>query len=149
MTLLKRPEFAPADDGRRHLPQSGDPRFRNSPPTDFADANARFLIQAEIDSLMSARPATVRPIVSGREVPCAETIVRGSPQAPDKLKIAEIWLADKATAERAIEETTAFFPTFRDTPVSARAPVLTKTAEILESIRKSLAALITLEAGKP
>lgn len=149
MELLKRPDFAADDDGVSHLIHSGDSAFYNSPPVDFADPDARFALEAEVQARLDSRPATVRPIIGGQEVPCEKTMRRMAPEAPKKITVAEVWLADRAAAERAIADVASYFPVWRDTAPTERAEVLKRTAGILENRRKLLTALIVVEAGKP
>lgn len=126
----------------------GLPPYRNEPHADFARAEARQAMQAALDKVR-AQLGRRHPLLIGDEV--VETpgeIVSVNPSKPDEI----VGIAGRALTEhvdRAVAAARAAFPAWRDTPAEKRVEILRKAAQIMRERRFELAALISLENGKP
>ncbi|TVR50667.1 MAG: aldehyde dehydrogenase family protein [Puniceicoccaceae bacterium] len=144
---LLAPPAAPKEDGRAYLP--GDPRraFANCPPTDFTLRSAREALAVALRET-SGKPLQAAPVIAGKTVSTSDTWEVRSPENLD-LKLGTLHAADEGLALSALEGLQAFFPRWRATPVEERCELLFKTADLAETRRHRLAALIILETGKP
>lgn len=144
--LLREPKTSLQKTSAAHL--STDPRreFHNCPHRDFSLEQNRRAVQHAVGHIST--PASVRPIVGGAELECNQTLTRVAPHDRNVV-VAHVGLASTQQAESALRSLREFFPTWRDTPVAERAGILFKTAEILESKRPELTAVMVFESGKP
>ncbi|MDD2942453.1 MAG: proline dehydrogenase family protein [bacterium] len=125
--------------------------FVNTPLLDFSEEDKRTQYLASLreqERKLLNCPVSVKPIIGNLEIsrPINDTSVM--PDIPTRV-IANISNATEGDTLVALEMLSASFPTWRNTPVKERSAVLLKAADIIEKERISLAALITIEAGKP
>lgn len=149
--LLKKPVVTLHDTGEEHINRNQRARFTNEPFIDFTIPAERKRIQTAINVLkqnMTAAPARVQPIVGGRHRDSVESINSISPEKPDFI-VAKVELANVALAQEAIESLNNYFPTWRARPVTERAEILFRAADIMRERRADLVATMSLEAGKP
>ena len=129
-------------------PEFGLPPYRNEPHADFARGDVREQMQAAFERVRK-QLGKRHPLLIGDEyVETGGEIVSVNPSKPDEI----IGVTGRATAEhvdRAVAAANAAFPAWRDTPAERRVEILRKAAQIMRERRFELAALISLENGKP
>ena len=138
------------DSGREHLEVKIRERFMNSAPRDYSLQPVREALEKQLTSLRNkfkSQPEQVKPVVAGKYLETQTTLASLSPEEPECV-LAEVHLADSATAEEAVKDLQDFFPVWRNTPAAQRAEVLFRAAELLESRRDEITAVIVLESGK-
>ncbi|AYC33903.1 bifunctional proline dehydrogenase/L-glutamate gamma-semialdehyde dehydrogenase PutA [Pseudomonas cavernae] len=86
------------------------------------------------------------PVINGQTLPGTAQEVR-CPYELSRL-VGTAQFASAAQAKQAMEALSAAWPRWNATPVDARAAILDRLADLLESHRAELMALCTLEAGK-
>ncbi|MCC6221474.1 MAG: proline dehydrogenase family protein [Deltaproteobacteria bacterium] len=150
-TLLARPRIR--NDGAiatSHGAVTTAKGFGNNALKDFSLSREREILSATLSRLMNGfreHAASVAPIINGLRCETPDILHSRSPEEP-ALVLAITKLADKTLAQKALVELSEYFPVWRDTPVSTRADILFKAAELIERDRAELTALIILEAGK-
>ena len=125
--------------------------FENEPLSDFSVREVRESFSSAIAQLQAEKrktPARIRPRIADRQLECSEQLTSVAPE-DHSLKLATIGLASVSQADDACRRLAEYFPKWSSTPVSDRAAMLRTAADIMNSRRSELAALITLEAGKP
>ncbi len=122
--------------------------FRNAPNTDFTRPAARDALRTAL-AAVSARLGQKHPlIIGGKKIPDRELIASVNPARPTQ--IIGYWArATIADADAALAAARAAFPAWRDTSADARGKILERAADLMESRRQELNALLILEAGKP
>lgn len=149
--LLQKPEVEQPDSGEEHITTDRRLAFANAPLTDFSLEANRSSFAAQLFKLRSeaaAQPRRILPIINGAEVPTENRLASRSPEDLS-LTLADTCLASRADADRAIASLREYCESWRSTPVSKRAEILFRAAEIMNERRHELAALIVIEAGKP
>jgi len=121
--------------------------FDNCALTDFTDKARRDAFAKAIADVESTLPIAVPVVISGAAAK-RDTFARPSPNRSAQ-KVADVASATVADVETAVQKAKAAWPAWRDTPVKARAEVLEKLAAVLEADRDRLAALMSVELGKP
>jgi RHH-type proline utilization regulon transcriptional repressor/proline dehydrogenase/delta 1-pyrroline-5-carboxylate dehydrogenase len=150
-TLLDKPDSTLLDNGRTHIHSSTPERFINVPNVDFSLEQERERLRREIDGLaqrVRAKPAIVKPFVSGKYRDSANSLESISPE-DRSLKLASVQLGDEALAREAVESLERASRDWARTPTSARAEILFKAAGQMERRRAEISAAIVLECGKP
>ncbi len=146
--LLARPQFGEGDTGDEHVAQNPRIKFANSPLTDMTIDDERAAIAAAVAELRNASsPANVQPIINGKLYPRQDHLLSTSPEDPG-LTVAKVQLALPEDVERAIDGLARYANSWRRMPVTKRANVLFRAAELLQRDRASMTAVIVLEAGK-
>jgi RHH-type proline utilization regulon transcriptional repressor/proline dehydrogenase/delta 1-pyrroline-5-carboxylate dehydrogenase len=167
-TLLVDPRGTglPTREPTRH--GSGDPchikPFRNAPNTDFSRSDNREKQHAALNAVAGVAdpgrgggpgpPTKIRLgqkyslIIDGKKITDREYIPSVNPAKPTQV-IGHWARATVADAEAAVTASRAAFPDWRATPVETRARILERAADLMESRRFELNALLILEAGKP
>jgi RHH-type proline utilization regulon transcriptional repressor/proline dehydrogenase/delta 1-pyrroline-5-carboxylate dehydrogenase len=87
-------------------------------------------------------------IINGKKITDREYVASVNPAKPTQV-IGSWARATVADAEAAVAASVAAFPKWRATPADARAIMLERAADLMESRRMELNALLILEAGKP
>ena len=139
-------------------PVSAPPVFKNAANTDFTIAANREKQRAALAAVGDPnRPGPAGSIRVGRKYP----LVIGGRKIADRDFIPSVnpahptqivghWARGTiADAEAAVAAGVAAFPAWRATPVDARARLIERAADLLESRRFEINALLVLEAGKP
>ena len=122
--------------------------FRNCPRIDFAIPANRDSFQRAVSDWKTRFPVRVPVVRDGREDPAPDSRPWASPN-DEKLIVARVDMASAAQADKAAESAEKAFPAWRDKPLAERAALLEKLAGVLEGDRVRLAAVQTLETGKP
>ncbi len=133
---------------KREKNSSISEEFSNCAFLDFTQEVNRHRFSSSIAKCRSQFPYQVPVIVSGKFEAGSEKKQQICP-SDTRLITGEIAFANESLCERAIQAAYAAFPSWRDRPIEERAILLEKLADELEADRFELAALQTLEVGKP
>jgi len=122
--------------------------FRNASNTDFTRPAAREALRSALTTV-TARLGQKHPlIIGGKKIFDHELIASVNPARP--AQIIGYWnRATIADADAALAAARAAFPSWRDTSADARGKIIERAADLMESRRQELNALLILEAGKP
>lgn len=125
------------------------PTFRNAANTDFTQAAARERQRAALADFRATKLGRKWPcIINGRKVTDRPFLPSVNPAHPKE--IVGYWAKGTVQdAEDAVAASVAFFPKWRATPVDERARILERAADLMESRRMEINALLILEAAKP
>lgn len=122
--------------------------FNNDPLVDFAiDAN-REKMQKALDTVGKTWPATVAPIIDGRENKTGKILERPNPSQKSQI-VAHVHMASTELAEKAIQSAHAAFASWRKVSNTQRAAYLDRVADLMVRDRFRLAATQVYEVGKP
>ncbi len=147
--LLRNPrELIEDSSAKTTTLNSGDAPFRNAANTDFTLAAKRERYHEALNSVTHSLGTTWPLLIGGKHVSCSERLASLNPARPSQI-IGYSAKATLADADAAVLAARKAQPAWAKTPVSARAAVLDKTADLMEAKRFELSALLTLEAGKP
>lgn len=123
--------------------------FENVPNTDFTHADNRRAMQSAIDEWRRHKLGREYPLVIGGERIRTEKWIDSINPSRPKEVIGRIAQADAATADRAVKVAWDAFRRWRRVPPRERAEYLFAAGAAMKRRRTELAALQTLEAGKP
>jgi RHH-type transcriptional regulator, proline utilization regulon repressor / proline dehydrogenase / delta 1-pyrroline-5-carboxylate dehydrogenase len=122
--------------------------FVNAANTDYAQAANRERQRAAIQALEGQLGRKWPLVIGGRKVADRAYVDSVNPARPTQV-IGSWARATVADADAAVAAARAAFPAWRATPVEDRARVLERAADLMESRRLELNALLIAEAGKP
>lgn len=122
--------------------------FRNAANTDFSQAVSRDQQRAALKTYSSQLGRKWPVIIAGKKIADREYVASVNPARPTQI-IGSWARATVADADAAVVAARAAFPAWRAQSVDARAAILERAAELMESRRFTLNALLILEAGKP
>jgi RHH-type transcriptional regulator, proline utilization regulon repressor / proline dehydrogenase / delta 1-pyrroline-5-carboxylate dehydrogenase len=148
--ILRRPQsrFANAAAARNeNIPLPRDlyrPERRNSIGVEFGERAGRDALVAEIRAATSAATEAA-PLIDGMALP---GIKRPMMSPIDGSTIGLVREGDGAIVRSAMAAAAAGFPSWAATPVEERAGALERTADLLETSRGQLLALLQVEGGK-
>jgi RHH-type transcriptional regulator, proline utilization regulon repressor / proline dehydrogenase / delta 1-pyrroline-5-carboxylate dehydrogenase len=148
-TLLANPvnqiAAAPAPMARQSRPTGA---FINAANTDYSQADNRERQRTALTAFNAKLGRKFPLIIAGQKITDRAYVPSVNPARPDQ--VVGSWArATIADADAAIAAAKAAFPLWRDKPVEDRAAVLERTAELMETRRMELNALLIFEAGKP
>ncbi len=127
---------------------NGPYRFKNAANTDYTQAANRDKQRAALTAYSAKLGQKWPLIIDGKKISNRDYIPSVNPAKPTQ--IVGSWArATVADAESAVAAAQAAFPKWRATPVEERAKILERAADLMESRRLELNALLILEAGKP
>jgi len=121
--------------------------FVNEPLRDFVDPDIRAAFAKAVARVDKQIGRSYGPIIDGAALQTGKTLASVDPS--DGRPIAEVHLARRAEADRAVEVARAFWPTWRDTPARQRVQCVFDLAARMRAERDGLAALMVREVGKP
>ncbi len=127
-----------------HAPGS----FVNAANTDYTQAANRDKQRAAIAAYTAKLGQKWPLVINGKKISDREYIASVNPAKPSQV-IGSWARATIADAEAAVAAAQAAFPKWRATPADDRAKILERAADLMESRRLELNALLILEAGKP
>jgi len=131
---------------RKTVERHDTEEFRNEPPTDFSREENRDSMRR---ALARAIPAEVRPLlIGGKAISKNDTLESINP-SHKRQTIGRVARATADDAETAIAAAKSGFDDWRDQTFSHRADLLLRVADQLRRRRFAIAALETLECGKP
>jgi RHH-type proline utilization regulon transcriptional repressor/proline dehydrogenase/delta 1-pyrroline-5-carboxylate dehydrogenase len=122
--------------------------FVNAANTDYTQAANRDKQRAAIAACTAKLGQKWPLIINGKKISDREYIASVNPAKPSQV-IGHWVRATIADAESAVAAAQAAFPKWRATPADERAKILERAADLMESRRLELNALLILEAGKP
>lgn len=122
--------------------------FINAANTDYTQAASRDKQRAALTAYTAQLGKKWPLVINGKKISDREYIPSVNPAKPSQI-IGSWARATIADAESAVAAAQAAFPKWRATPVDDRAKMLERAADIMESRRMELNALLILEAGKP
>jgi RHH-type proline utilization regulon transcriptional repressor/proline dehydrogenase/delta 1-pyrroline-5-carboxylate dehydrogenase len=126
---------------------ASSPPFTNAPDTDFSIAEKRDRALAAIQTVRQQLGQTYLPLVNGQRVNTLEVIESVNPSNPSEV-VGKVGLLSIERADGAIAAAKAAFPAWKKTPVSERAAILRRAADLMEERRAELCAWMVLETGK-
>jgi len=147
--ILKRPQSLVAGPGgarHRRIPLPRDlykPQRVNSLGVEFGDGAALSDLLAKVEA--AEIPTSAAPVIDGIELAGAE---RDLFSPIDGARMGRVREGDAVIAATAMEAARAGFIAWDSLPVSHRAGVLERVAELIEDNRARLIALLQIEAGK-
>lgn len=143
-----------ADQTRTEPPSSPSsvptyPIFRNAANTDFSRADARERQREALAEFISSRLGRKYPLViNGEKIAGRPFLPSVNPARPSQ--VIGYWARGNVQdADDAVAASVAFLPKWRATPVDERARMMERAADLMESRRMELNALLILEAAKP
>jgi RHH-type proline utilization regulon transcriptional repressor/proline dehydrogenase/delta 1-pyrroline-5-carboxylate dehydrogenase len=122
--------------------------FENEPLRDFARDEVRLAFQAALERVKADLGIHCPVVIGGREMETAQRILSVSP-SDSKRVVAASASALEEHADLAVKAAKKGFSRWRATPITERAAVLDRAADIMTSRRDELAAWTCIEAGKP
>ncbi|WP_438481026.1 proline dehydrogenase family protein [Oleiharenicola lentus] len=122
--------------------------FVNAANTDYTLAANRDKQRAALKNYSAQLGKKWPLIINGKKISDREFIASVNPANPKQI-IGSWARATIADADAAVATSVAAFPKWRATPVDDRAKLLERVADLMESRRLELNALLILEAGKP
>ncbi|MDM9380588.1 L-glutamate gamma-semialdehyde dehydrogenase [Chlorogloeopsis sp. ULAP01] len=129
-------------------PISHSSSFIGAADTDYAEAEAKKKSQQAFQNVRQQFGRTYLPLLNGKYIQTQEIIDSLNPSNFSEV-IGKVGLISVEQAEEAMQAAKAAFPSWRKTPVSQRAGILRKAADLMEQRRAELSAWIVLEVGKP
>ena len=144
-TLLKDPaENLKISDGQWH----DDGKFHNEPLLDFALPEPRQKMQTAIEGLRQKCPRHYQVVIDNTSISTEKQIEIKNPSRIEET-LGSVNMAGTEEAERAVQSSKKAFASWADTDVEKRAQLVEKLADLILTNRYELAALQTLEVGKP
>ncbi len=147
--LLAKPEFREPNVAQPAM-RSGDPTtpFENASLSDFTNEAVRAKFAAALSNLKKHLPQTIPVVVAGDQRATGESIERVNPGHTAE-HVTRLILATDRDVERAVQTAKRAYPAWRDRDLIDRAKLLDRLADILDRDRFDLAALQSIEVGKP
>ncbi len=122
--------------------------FRNHPEADFSRPENRERYDEARRTVRSHLGAHHPLRIGGRDIDTTRRLTSTNPARPDEV-VGTTAYGGRAEAEAAVAAARSALPGWRSTPGQERAAVLFGAAELMRAEQAELAALVTLEAGKP
>jgi RHH-type proline utilization regulon transcriptional repressor/proline dehydrogenase/delta 1-pyrroline-5-carboxylate dehydrogenase len=147
---------APADAGSLQRGDGGGPsagaavaaHIPNSPPAPFFETDTRRAMQNAIDRRREQFGTRV-PLLTGDEQVRDRDSAEVRYPADPGIIIGEVAQATRADVDRAVAVARDSYPGWRDTPASERGDILRRAADLMESRRYELSAVMVFESAKP
>ena len=147
--LLEKPTASPSVKPAKNKREKDTTEpFRNEPVFDYADAEVRQRMEKALKKFRKSFGRELPIAIDGKEILTGNVLDSVNPAHTDEVVVRQ-HQARMEDAEAAITAARAYFPTWRDTPPTERAAVLTRAAAIMRQRRHDLNALLVYEAGKP
>ncbi|HIK16946.1 MAG TPA: L-glutamate gamma-semialdehyde dehydrogenase [Leptolyngbyaceae cyanobacterium M33_DOE_097] len=121
--------------------------FHNAADTDFAESQHRQEVRAALQQVRQQLGKQYLPLINGEYVQTVTFVDSVNPSQSSEV-VGQIGLITVEQAEQAIAAAKAAFPAWKKTPVSQRAAILRRAADIMEERRAELTAWMVLETGK-
>lgn len=142
--LIAPPQVEALEDVQLHRPETD---FVYAPDTDYADTAKRLKAEQALAQVKQELGQTYQPLINGEYVTADNYLDSINPCRPDEL-VGKVGQISVAQAEQAMAAAKAAFPAWKKTPVSERANILRRAADLIEARRHELNAWICLEVGK-
>jgi RHH-type proline utilization regulon transcriptional repressor/proline dehydrogenase/delta 1-pyrroline-5-carboxylate dehydrogenase len=140
---LQPPRHAAGD-----LPAHGLDAVQNAPPAQFFVPSVRQSMTQALDARRSRFGREYPLLVGDREVARREQSAVTYPAEPETM-IGFVAQANREDVEAAVSEARRAYPSWRETSAHERSTILRRAADIIESRRFELAALMVYESAKP
>ena len=138
----------PTTNGKTTIHDIVKPVFPNAADSDYADAAQRQQAYNAIAQVRLELGKTYLPLIDGEYIQTEQIVDSVNPSNPKEI-VGKIGLISVEQAEQAIQAAKAAFPSWRKTPVTERAGILRKAADLMEKRRHELSGWMVLEVGKP
>ena len=122
--------------------------FVGAADTDYSLVDTRQRASLDLTKVKNNLGKTYLPLINGEYVQTDEVVDSVNPSNKSEV-VGKIGLASVEQAEAAMKAAANAFKVWRKTPVSERAAILRKAADLMENRRPELSAWIVLEVGKP
>jgi RHH-type transcriptional regulator, proline utilization regulon repressor / proline dehydrogenase / delta 1-pyrroline-5-carboxylate dehydrogenase len=122
--------------------------FSGAADTDYAQEEERKEASVAFQTVRQQLGKTYLPLINGEYIQTQQVIDSVNPSNFSEV-VGKIGLLSVEQAEQAMQAAKAAFPLWRKTPVTQRAGILRKAADLMEQRRAELSAWIVLEVGKP
>ncbi|NEQ50866.1 MAG: L-glutamate gamma-semialdehyde dehydrogenase [Leptolyngbya sp. SIO3F4] len=147
--LLALPVWGEGDEGNSdNNPTENKLSFSPAADTDYANATARDAANASLVTVKQQLGKQYWPLINGESIQTENTIQSLNPSEPQEI-VGVVRQVDIDQAENAISAAKDAFKTWKCTPVSERADILRRAADLMEARRHELNAWMVYEAGKP
>lgn len=130
-----------------HLSTGKTSSFLNAADSDYAQGDRRQAIQQALIAVRQELGQTYLPLIHGDRVNTLDSNPSLNPSKPEEI-IGVVGRATIEQADHAVRAAKAAFPAWKATPVSERAAILRRAADLLEERRHELVAWMCLEVGK-
>jgi 1-pyrroline-5-carboxylate dehydrogenase len=121
--------------------------FVNEPFTDFKDPVHRAAFAAALASVKAQLGRTYPLVIGGQEIVTERTFASVNPALPSEL-VGRFSMADAALVDRALDEATRAFETWRHVPATERAAYLFAAADAMRARKHEFSAWMVYEVGK-
>jgi RHH-type proline utilization regulon transcriptional repressor/proline dehydrogenase/delta 1-pyrroline-5-carboxylate dehydrogenase len=122
--------------------------FHNAPPARFFEAEQREAMTKALERLRRGFGKT-QPLLVGDERISRRELAEVRYPADPSVLLGKVAQATREDVEAAVAAARAAFPAWRDRSIDERASILRRAADLMESQRFELAALMVYESGKP
>lgn len=122
-------------------------KFLNCPFINFSRIKNRAIFRNEMKNWLAEFPVEVPVVLAGRPYSGGNVFMRACPDNFDGV-IANVHLATLEQANRAVNIAEAYYPIWREVPISKRAFLLSSLANLIERDRFKLASLLCFEVSK-
>ena len=123
------------------------PPFKNEPFTDFSTTESKRALEDAFVRVRSELGQTYDLIIGGHRIRQGYTFDSTNPARPSEI-VGKHFAAEPALAEQAVTAANAAFQSWKRTPMSERAALLLRTAQLVREQHLDLCAWLTLEVGK-
>jgi RHH-type transcriptional regulator, proline utilization regulon repressor / proline dehydrogenase / delta 1-pyrroline-5-carboxylate dehydrogenase len=145
---LLAPPVVGQEDKVKSSPLSTTALFTGAADTDYAEEEERKEAEQAFQTVRQQLGKTYLPLINGEYTNTEVVIDSVNPSNFTEI-VGKIGLINVEQAEQAMQAAKAAFPGWRKTPVTQRARILRKAADLMEQRRAELSAWIVLEVGKP
>lgn len=122
-------------------------QFSGAPDTDYGREELRIKAQQAVTQVRKQLGKTYLPLINGAYIQTETAIDSVNPSNPSEI-VGKIGLLSIPQANQALEAAKEAFKAWSKTPVTVRAGILRKAAEIIEKRRYELTAWMCFEVGK-
>lgn len=122
--------------------------YKHEPLTDFSTDENKKAFQEALDLVEGYLGQDYDLIIGGERITTEDKIISTSPSNKEVV-IGQVSKANQELAEKAMQEASKTFETWRKTKPEVRADVLFKAASIIRRRKHEFSALMVREAGKP
>ena len=123
------------------------PPFHNEPFTDFSASETKRALQEAFARVRSELGQTYDLVIGGHRVREGQTFHSTNPANPSEI-IGTHYSAPPALADRAVSAATEAFASWKRTPVTERAALLLRAAQLVRERHLEFCAWLTVEVGK-
>lgn len=145
--LLLNPKALTSEETDSLSAASQDKGFENEPILDFSIADHRKKFQQAIDRQKKAHSKSYSLVIDGQHIKTHRVLPNINPSYGTSF--GSFYIADTTHADQAVQAAQRAFAKWKNEAVERRADLVRKLADLILQNRYDLAALQTLEVGKP